>query len=68
MKNGSREEWEVEPYALWRLDFEYHVDGVDFAGGAFDPATNRIFLIEANGEDPIVHVLRVNPPRLTLSR
>lgn len=60
VKNGSKEPWEVEPYGLWRTSFEYHVDDVDFAGGAFDPATNRVFLIETNGEDPIVHVLRID--------
>ena len=62
VKNGTKQPWEVEPYGLWRLNFEFNVDDVDFAGGAFDPATNRVFLIEANGENPIVHVLRVDRP------
>jgi hypothetical protein len=64
VKNGSREPWEVEPYALWRPDFELNAGSVDFAGGTFDPATSRVFLVEANGEDPIVHVLRIRPPEV----
>jgi hypothetical protein len=69
VKDGSRQEWEVEPYDLWTMNLEFNVDDVDFAGGAFDPVTNRVFLVETNGEDPIVHVLRIDgPARLTLSR
>jgi hypothetical protein len=38
----------------------FNVDDVDLAGGAFGRATNRVFLIEMNGENPIVHVLRID--------
>lgn len=62
VKNGEVPSWSVSPYGLWDLDFEYNSGSVSFAGGTFDPATNRLFLIETNAEDPIVHVLTVNVP------
>ena len=64
VKNGQKPPWQVSPYAVWQLGFEYLPNSVGYAGGTFDPATGRVFLIENNGEDPIVHVLKINAPRL----
>jgi len=57
VKNGAKQPWQVRPYAVWQLNFPI---GVSFSGATFDPATDRMFLIERNGEDPIVHALRIN--------
>src|SRR3989344_5769691 len=56
VKNGTKLPYQVEPYAIWQLNFGFN----NIVGGTFDPATNRMFLTENNGEDPIIHVLKIN--------
>ncbi|MEK7227356.1 MAG: peptidoglycan-binding domain-containing protein [Patescibacteria group bacterium] len=56
VKNGTKIPYEVRPYAIWQMNMGFQ----GFAGGAFDPATNRMFLVQINGEDPIVRVLKIN--------
>lgn len=60
VKNGQKQPFEVQPYAVWSYDFQFNGASVDLVGGTYDPDTKRMFLIEDNGEDPIVHVLKVN--------
>jgi hypothetical protein len=59
VKAGTKQPWDVQPYAISTLDFAFGGSGVAFNGATFDPATNRLFVIEANSEDPIVHVLKI---------
>jgi hypothetical protein len=74
VKNGQKQSWQVEPYALLMTGFEYKTNTAGYTGVAFDPDTNRVFLVEANGEDPIIHVIRIKvgnstllPPSITSS-
>jgi hypothetical protein len=59
VKNGTKKPWEISPYAIWTQNFSFNKDGVSISGGTYDPETRRLFLVESNGEDPIVHVLKI---------
>lgn len=65
VKAGTKQPWDVAPYATWKLP---GLQGADVGGVALDPATGRIFVSE-NGVDnhkPIIHVYAlsgaVTPP------
>jgi hypothetical protein len=64
VKAGELEPWAVRPYGLWRLDEMDSSGAATVRGAAYDPATGRVFLTEAYGEDPHVHVytLSTAPP------
>jgi len=71
VKNGSKNYWEVVPYAHWSLSELPVTAGVYLQGTAYDPATQRIYVSQASGEHaypdagaydakPIIHVYQVN--------
>ncbi|HYI05200.1 MAG TPA: hypothetical protein VD858_09940 [Reyranella sp.] len=61
VKAGTKQPWEVKPYATW--EFQFPNNGSKRVNGvAYDPATQRIFLSQENGEQPLIHVYRVNLP------
>jgi hypothetical protein len=67
VKAGSKQAWQVVPYATWQLDFS----AKDVGGAAYDPATNRIYVSAqyGDGERPLIHVYSISnattsaPPR-----
>ena len=59
VRSGTREPWDVTPYAVWPLNEMDASGGAGIRGAAFDPETGRVFITEAYGEDPVVHVYRV---------
>jgi hypothetical protein len=61
VKAGTKQPWDLRPYAIWRLNFPEPAV-TDIKGAAYDPATNRIFLTQSRGENPIVHVYKVQLP------
>jgi len=61
VKNGQKNYWEPRPYALITLDAIDSTGRATIKGAAFDPDSNRIFLTEAFGDEPIVHVFKVSP-------
>ncbi len=60
VKAGKRRPWDVEPYAYWTLALPHQgeVGMPRITGAAYDPATRRIFLSAARGDQkfPVVHV------------
>jgi hypothetical protein len=59
VKKGKRKAWDVQPYATWTFDFPINPGRNEISGAAYDPATGRIFLSQANRENPLVHVYRI---------
>ncbi|HEY3353215.1 MAG TPA: hypothetical protein VGQ83_08215 [Polyangia bacterium] len=64
VKNGQKEQWEIEPYATWALDLPFASDDRAISGAAYDPQHGRIFLSQAHGDAsglPLIHVLGLTP-------
>lgn len=59
VRAGTKTPWSVRPYATWTFQFPVNPGYVYVGGVAYDPATQRIFLVQKNGEDPLLHVYRV---------
>jgi hypothetical protein len=59
---GSKQPWEVLPYALWHLDEMDAAGGATIAGAAYDPASGRVYITERYGEEPLVHVYQISAP------
>jgi hypothetical protein len=59
---GDRQPWEVQPYAVWRLDEMDNSGSASLSGAAFDPASGRVYLTENFGESPQVHVYQIRVP------
>ncbi|MCC6953138.1 MAG: hypothetical protein IT290_03375 [Deltaproteobacteria bacterium] len=58
VKNGSRTAESLEPYAIWTFNVQINI--ARYNGATYDPGTRRVFMVEENGEDPIVHVFKIN--------
>jgi hypothetical protein len=61
-RQGEIAPWDVRPYAIWTLELPTPLDANrrDIGGGvAYDPATQRIFLAQRNGDVTAIHVYRV---------
>jgi hypothetical protein len=61
VRAGTRQPWDVVPYAVWDLGVEAISE---FSGAAaYDPATSRIYVsqVNGNGERPVIHVFSVGP-------
>lgn len=75
-KNGQRNPWDTTPYAVWDLSLPYSAPSGWLGGAAYDPATQRIFLMLRQIEQdvyPLVAVFQVGTPlaaptAVTLSR
>jgi hypothetical protein len=61
VKSGSRQPWDVRPYAVWSFALPFGTSRI--LGAAYDAATGRIFLSQEYCDDtrPCVHVLLVKP-------
>lgn len=64
VKNGTKQPWEPLPYAVWNVTLPF--GGVksifEVGGSAYDPATQRLYLMQAHGNSdwPVIHVYQVN--------
>jgi hypothetical protein len=62
VRAGTKQPYEVTPYATWQLG-EFTGMGADFStgGAAFDPATGRVYFsqIGADGALPLIRVYKV---------
>jgi hypothetical protein len=59
VRSGQRQPWEVLPYATWELsDVGPTWNNFGTGGAAYDPVTQRIYLLHAGGDDgePVVRV------------
>jgi hypothetical protein len=61
VKAGTKQPWEVKPYATWEFQFPNN-GSKQVSGVAYDPATQRVFLSQENGERPLIHVYRIVLP------
>lgn len=62
VKDGTKETWNVTPYATWELTDIDSTGSATAAGAAYDPASGRLFLTERYGDNPEVHVFQINVP------
>jgi hypothetical protein len=62
VKNGQVQPWEVQPYAIWHLSEMDSTGSATISGATFDPASGRVYITEAFGEDPVVHVYQIDMP------
>jgi hypothetical protein len=58
----TKQPWEVKPYTTWEFLFPSIPASKSVKGVAYDPATQRVFLSQDNGEYPLIHVYRVVLP------
>ncbi|ABL00058.1 hypothetical protein Ppro_2452 [Pelobacter propionicus DSM 2379] len=74
VKAGQKKPWDVLPYAVWKLPFDFV--GVDIYGGsaAYDPSTQRLYIASTGGDTsnlsnrlPLIHVFQVDMTRLASS-
>jgi hypothetical protein len=58
VKNGTKQHWEPRPYAIWTLNLPFGISNAEINGAAWDPATRRIFVTQANADSakPVVYV------------
>ena len=50
VKNGQMQPWQLQPYAMWNLDFPQPA-GTKYLGGvAFDPATSRLYVMQQGAD------------------
>jgi hypothetical protein len=61
VKNGSKQAWDVKPYAMWPLNLPFADAAHMIEGAAFDPATSRLFISAGNADStrPVIHVLTI---------
>lgn len=61
VKNGTKNPWDVVPYARWYLNDINNNGSADLRGATYDPATKRIYITNENGGGtPEVHVYQLN--------
>jgi len=71
VSNGRRKPWELEPYAVWPLEFPFAEKNAMIGGVAHDPNTGRIFVSQLYGDvigydlNPIIHVFTIRPAKTT---
>lgn len=58
VKAGTRQPWSLQP-RIWEFQFPVNPGNVNIKGVAYDKANRRIFLTQAAGENPLVHVYRI---------
>jgi hypothetical protein len=59
VKEGTRQPWEVKPYALWQLDDMDSTGGANIAGMTYDPTSGMVYITEMYGESPAVDVYQI---------
>jgi len=66
VKNGTKQPWEVQPYAQWNLPFEVVPTNLFGGAAAYDAATGRLFIVQPQGDTigtnkmPLVHVFQMD--------
>ncbi len=64
VRAGTKQAWEVVPYAIWTLPLPFGNPNAHLNGAAYDPVTGRIFVSQGfgDGAKPLIHVFAVQPP------
>jgi hypothetical protein len=60
VRAGQKQQWEIQPYAVWRLNEMDSTGGAKISGAAYDIESGRLYITEAYGEQPAGHVYQVN--------
>lgn len=60
VRNGTMESWEVQPYAIWHLTGMDSTNSATVSGATYDPASGRVYITEAYGDYPAVHVYQID--------
>lgn len=68
VRSGAKQCWEMRPYAVWSLDDMASDNCADMEGAAFDPDTGRLYVTTSYGEEPRVHVYRIDVPQAEVTR
>ncbi len=58
VRSGAKRPWDVKPYATWELDWNGVWNNFGSGGAAYDPETQRIFVLQVGGAPggPLIHV------------
>lgn len=70
VKKNEKNPWDVSPYAVWSFELPFQNDSRQLGGVAYDPATQRIFVVQSSAEAagmPMVHVWKVHATTNTTS-
>jgi hypothetical protein len=59
VKNGSKQPYDVQPYAIWRLPEINNAGSATINSAFFDQKTSRFYITEAYGGQPRVHVYQI---------
>lgn len=65
VKNGQRNPWDIRPYAVWNFELPFQHSSRTLGGVAYDPATQRLFIVQYYAEtfgQPMIHVWTVRAP------
>jgi hypothetical protein len=65
--DGVRQSWGIQPYAIWWLPGMDSANSATISGAAFDPASGRVYITEAYGEEPVVHVFALKQQSSTIT-
>ena len=65
VKNGQKQSWEIMPYAVWELTGIDSTGSATISGAAYDSLNKRVFITTNYGDNPIVHVYKINIPGAT---
>lgn len=66
VRAGSRDPWEVKPYAVWPFELPIDEPRKRVGSVAFDPARRRLFISQLQGDPdgyefrPLIHVFRIS--------
>jgi len=53
--DGKEQPWQLQPYAVWNLDFPQFDGWKGLGGVAFDPSTNQLFVTESGGDTQVAY-------------
>jgi hypothetical protein len=65
VKNGARQSWEIQPYAIWQLSGMDNTGSASIMGASYDPASGRLFFTEIYEDIPTIHVYQIDSPAVT---
>ena len=66
VKNGTKNPWDISPYATWQLELPSGFPPLNITAASYDSATQRIYLSGKgsdkgnSSENPLIYVLHVN--------
>ncbi len=64
VKNGSKLQHQVQPYAIWNFNLPFESNGTHFIGGvAYDEASRNLYVSQQCEDDncaPIIHAFKIN--------